>query len=74
MQGFEGAAAQGLTNLMGIAPVITVLVLVLMAMGFLLWKLLVWSREDSQKSRDALNNNTAILSALKETIDHAVRK
>lgn len=63
-----GAAAQGVTSLFQITPLVTVLVLIILALIWLVRYLIERNERQGEKVTDALVNNTAALTALKETV------
>jgi len=74
MEDMTKAAAGGLTNLMGLAPVVTLLVLVCMGLCFLVWALMKDARKERTLVREALTGNTEILTELKEMVRNAVHR
>lgn len=74
MDDLTKAAASGVTDLMQITPMITLLILIILALLWFIRSLLIDARTERQLNRDALIGNTAILSELKELIRGAVSK
>lgn len=68
----EGAASEGIASLFGISPVVTILVLMIIALLWFVRYLLVDAQGERQLNRDALNNSTAVISELKEMIRGAI--
>lgn len=68
------AAADGVTSVMGVSPIVTILMLIILAMAWFIRMLLLDAKEERRVTRDALIGNTAILSELKELIRGAVSK
>lgn len=72
--GLEGAAAGGVSDLMKISPVVTILVLVIMALGWFIRSLLSDARDERKLNRDALTNSTAVIAELKELVRGAIHR
>jgi hypothetical protein len=68
------SAANGLNDLMHIAPVVTLLVLIIMGLCWFIRSLLQDARDERKLNRDALTNSTAVIAELKELIRSAIHK
>lgn len=66
--------AGGVDSLMGIAPLVTVLVLIIIVCVFFIWALLKDAREERALNREALKGNTIILTEFKEMIRGALNR
>jgi len=74
MDDITKAAANGVNSLWDIAPIVTILVLIILALLWFISALLKDAREERTLNRAALQGNTAILSELKELIRGAISK
>lgn len=74
MDDITKAAANGVNSLWNIAPIVTILVLIILALLWFISALLKDAREERTLNRAALQGNTAILSELKELIRGAISK
>lgn len=71
---FEGVAASGFGELMKIAPIVTVLLLVIFCLCWFVKSLLQDARDERKLNRDALVSNTAVIAELKELIRGAINR
>lgn len=64
----SNAAAKGVASLFNIDPLVTVLVLAIMALLWLVRYLIQRNQEQGDKITDALINNTAVVAEFKEMV------
>lgn len=74
MDDMTKAAAGGLTDLMGLAPVVTLLVLVCMGLSFMVLFLLRDARKERNQMRDAYIANTVVMTEWKEIVRNALHR
>ena len=74
MDELSKAAGNGINSLWDIAPVVTVLVLIILALMWFISQLLKDAREERALNREALKGNTVILTELKEVIRGAINR
>lgn len=70
----EQAINKGITDLLNLAPIITVLVLVILGLVFFARSLLKDAKEERTLYRETLTNNTAVMAEFKELIRNALSK
>ncbi len=77
----EETTAQGLKELLNIAPIVTALVLFILILLFFIRALLkeakedkIQARKESELTRNALINNTAVNAELKELVRNALNR
>lgn len=70
----EQTLTYGLAELLKLGAVVTVLVLAIVILLWFIRELLRDAKQERQLNRDALVNNTAVLSELKELIRHVAQK
>jgi len=68
----ESTIAQGVSSLFGLAPIITVLVLIIVVLCWFIKSLLQDAKEERRLTRDALTGNTAVISEFKEMVRNAL--
>jgi hypothetical protein len=73
-RGMEQTLTYGLAELLKLGAVVTVLVLAIVILLWFIRELLRDAKQERQLNRDALVNNTAVLSELKELIRHVAQK
>lgn len=66
--------ANSLKTIMDIAPVVSVLVLIIFVLIWFIYLLLKDAREERALNRDVVKGNTAILAELKEMIRGAINR
>lgn len=64
----------GLQSLFTIAPIVTLLVLIVICQLWFIRFLLNEAKEERKLNREALNNSTAVISELKEMIRNAITR
>lgn len=74
MTDIAGAAANGINSLWHIAPIVTILVLVIIVLLYFIRLLLQDAREERKVVRDTLAGNTAVMSRLEELIRTTVHR
>jgi len=70
----EGAIADGVSGLIELSPVIAVLLLVIIGLCWLVRALLKDAKHERKLNREALLNNTSVLSEFKEIIRSAIQR
>lgn len=70
----EQVVSGGFTDLMKLAPIITLLCIIVIVMGWFIKSLLADAKEERRLNRDALINNTAVISEFKELVRGLVQK
>lgn len=72
MEHIVGAASEGVNSLWGIAPVVTVLVLMMFVLIYFIRALLIDAKEERNLYRGILEANTKALTSLQEVIRVAI--
>lgn len=72
MDGIAGSATKGLESLWDIAPIVTVLVLVILLLVYFIRALLIDAKEERNLYRGTLEANTKALTSLQEVIRVAI--
>lgn len=74
MDQITGAAATGLNSLWNLAPIVTILILIILALVYLLRALLLDAKEERSLYRQTLMENTKAFNSLQEIIRVALSK
>ncbi len=74
MEQLTGAAANGLNSLWHLAPVVTILLLLVMVLIYFLRALLLDAKEERTLYRQTLQENTKAFDSLQEVIRAAISK
>lgn len=73
-QTLEGAVSDGVSSLFGLAPIITILVLIIIGLCWFIKSLLQDAKEERRLNREALLGNTSVIAEFKEMIRAAINK
>lgn len=70
----EGTISTGVTSLFGIAPIVTILVLIIIALCWFIRQLLADAKTDRKMVLDVVVSNTAVISEFKEMVRGAINQ
>ena len=70
----ESTVSSGVSSLFGIAPIVTILVLIIIILGWFIKQLLADMKADRQKMFDVVVNCTAVVAEFKEMVRGALNQ